>query len=137
MTITVVRYNNTNILYIITNGASLVAQTVKNLPAMQETQVQSLGQEDFLQVHGNPLQYSCLENPMNRGDWWSIVHRIAELDTTEQLTPPLSIEREYSRGLITVSHQHLTSQMYLPTLAHFILRKNASSNNKVHNKIKL
>ena len=33
--------------------------------------------------HGNPLQYSCLENPMDRGDWWAIVHSIAELDTTE------------------------------------------------------
>ena len=37
--------------------ASLVAQTVKNLPATQETQVQSLGWED------------CLENPMDRGVW--------------------------------------------------------------------
>ena len=28
--------------------------------------------------HGNPLQYSCLENPMDRGDWWAIVHRVAK-----------------------------------------------------------
>ena len=28
--------------------------------------------------HGNPLQYSCLENPMNRGAWWATVHRVAE-----------------------------------------------------------
>ena len=28
--------------------------------------------------HGNPLQYSCLENPMNRGAWWAIVHGIAK-----------------------------------------------------------
>ena len=33
--------------------------------------------------HGNPLQYSCLENPMDRGAWWATVRRIAELDTTE------------------------------------------------------
>ena len=26
--------------------------------------------------HGNPLQYSCLENPMNRGAWWALVHSI-------------------------------------------------------------
>ena len=32
---------------------------------------------------GNPLQYSCLQNPMDRGAWWAIVHRAAELDTTE------------------------------------------------------
>jgi len=28
--------------------------------------------------HGNPLQYSCLENSMDRGAWWAIVHRDAE-----------------------------------------------------------
>ena len=28
--------------------------------------------------HGNPLQYSCLENPMERGDWWTIVHGVAK-----------------------------------------------------------
>ena len=33
--------------------------------------------------HGNPLQCSCLENPLDRGVWWATVHRIAELDTTE------------------------------------------------------
>ena len=30
----------------------------------------------------NPLQHSCLENPMDRGAWWAAVHRVAELDTT-------------------------------------------------------
>ena len=29
--------------------------------------------------HGNPLQYSCLENPMDRGAWWVTVHGVAEL----------------------------------------------------------
>ena len=31
---------------------------------------------------GNPLQYSCLGNPMDRGAWWAIVHGVAELDMT-------------------------------------------------------
>ena len=31
--------------------------------------------------HGNLLQYSCLENPMDRGAWWAEVHGVAELDT--------------------------------------------------------
>ena len=35
--------------------------------------------------NGNPLQYSCLENPMDRGDWRATVHRVKELDTTERL----------------------------------------------------
>ena len=33
--------------------------------------------------HGNPLQYSCLENPMDRGTWWATVHGVAnELEMT-------------------------------------------------------
>ena len=34
-------------------------------------------------VNGNFLQYSCLDGPMDRGAWRSIVHRVAESDTTE------------------------------------------------------
>ena len=31
--------------------------------------------------HGNPLQYSCLENPMERETWWAIVHRVTKSQT--------------------------------------------------------
>ena len=55
---------------------------VKNLPVMQEmreTLVQSLGREDPLEGgHSNPLQYSCLENPVDRGAWRGIVHGVAK-----------------------------------------------------------
>ena len=33
--------------------------------------------------HGNPLQYSCQENPVDRGAQWDIVHEVTESDTTE------------------------------------------------------
>ena len=33
------------------------------------------------QWHGNPLQYSCLENSMDRGAWWAIVHGVAKSQT--------------------------------------------------------
>ena len=33
--------------------------------------------------HGNALQYSCLENPMDRGAWWAIVHSVVESDMTD------------------------------------------------------
>ena len=62
--------------------ASLVAKLVKNQPTMQETQVRSLGQEDSPGGgSGNPLQYPCLENPMNRGAWGAIVHGVTERQT--------------------------------------------------------
>ena len=32
--------------------------------------------------NGNPLQYSCLESPMDRGAWWATVHAVQESDTT-------------------------------------------------------
>ena len=44
--------------------------------------------------HGNPLQYSCLENSMDRGGWWATVHGITEeSDTTEQLNNNSSISK--------------------------------------------
>ena len=33
--------------------------------------------------HGNPFQYSCLENPVDRGAWWATIHRVAQSDITE------------------------------------------------------
>jgi len=55
----------------------LVAQTVKSLPTMQETQVQSLGWEDPLEKD-MATQYSYLENSMDRGAWWATVHEVAK-----------------------------------------------------------
>ena len=31
--------------------------------------------------HGNSLQYCCLENPMDKGAWWAIVHRVSQSRT--------------------------------------------------------
>ena len=101
--------------------ASLVAEVVKNLPEMQATPVQSLGQEDPLEkgmaTHsyilgfpcgsagkesacnvgdlgstpglgrssgerkGYPLQYACLENPMERGAWQARVYGVTQSRT--------------------------------------------------------
>ena len=62
-----------------------MAQTVKNLPAMLETQVQSLDWEDSLEkkMAGYPLQYSCLEDSINGGTWQATVHGVKELNTIE------------------------------------------------------
>ena len=53
--------------------ASLVAQTVKNLPAMQETQAQSLDWKDPLRRKWLPTPVFLLVNSRDRGAWWTTV----------------------------------------------------------------
>ena len=53
-------------------------QKVKSLPAMQETQVRSLGGEDALEKGMAAHSCSCLENRMDRGAWGATVHGVAE-----------------------------------------------------------
>ena len=61
---------------------SLVTQMVKNLPAMQETRFQSLGQGDpYGEENGYPPQYSCLEKSIDRGAWWDTVYEVAKSRT--------------------------------------------------------
>ena len=59
--------------------ASLVAQTVKNPPAVWETWVQSLGWEDPLEMgmatHSSIFAWRI---PMDRGAWWATVHGVAK-----------------------------------------------------------
>ena len=66
-------------------GPSQVVLVVKNSPANAE--VRDVGSVPGLGGgHGNSLQYSCLENPMDRGVWWTAVHGTTESDTTEKLS---------------------------------------------------
>ena len=64
-----------------------MAQRLKRLPAMRETWVRSLGREDSPgEGNGNPLQYSCLENPHGQRSLVGYSPRgCKELDRTEQL----------------------------------------------------
>jgi len=59
-----------------------VAPVVKNLPASADdvgdmSSVPESGRSPG-GGNGNPLQYSCLENPMDRGAWWATVHGVAK-----------------------------------------------------------
>ena len=64
---------------------------VKNLLVMQETWVLMPGSgRSPGGGHGNPLQYSCLENPIDRGAWWATVQGVAKGQTSlKQLTRAL------------------------------------------------
>ena len=59
--------------------ASQVALVVKNLPAnagdIRDTGLVPGSGRSPGEGHGNPFQYSCLENPMDREAWWARVHR--------------------------------------------------------------
>ena len=97
--------------------ASLVAQSVKHLPAMWETWVRSLGRKDTPgEGNGNPLQHSCLENLMGRGAWWATVYRITKSRTRLsdsrfllflvsgtwlQLVPGLSVHTHHTQPIHT------------------------------------
>ena len=60
-----------------------VAQTVKNLTEVGDTGLIPGSGKSPGERNGNPLQYSCLGNPTDRGAWWATAHGIAkESDTT-------------------------------------------------------
>ena len=66
-------------------GASQVVLVVKNLPAnardiRDEDSIPGLGRSHG-GGHGNPLQYSCLENPLDRGALWATVHGVTNSGT--------------------------------------------------------
>ena len=78
--------------------ATMVAQLVKNLPTMKEAACNA-GDLDLIpesgrppgEGNGNPLQYSCLENPMDRGVWQSIgLQRVGHDLATK---PPLLVQK--------------------------------------------
>ena len=59
-----------------------IAQMVKNLSTMQQTQVRSLSWEESPgEGNGNPFQYFCLENFMDRVAWLATVHGVAKSQT--------------------------------------------------------
>ena len=63
-----------------------MALVVKNLPANAGDRRDAgliPGSGRSGEGNGNPFQYSCLENPMDRGVWQALVHKIAESDMTE------------------------------------------------------
>ena len=78
--------------FLASSRAFLVAQRLKHLPAMRsEVKASACNAGDLGLIpgsgrspgegNGNPLQYSCLENPINGGAWWATVHGVAKSQT--------------------------------------------------------
>ena len=106
---------------------SLVAQTIKHLPAMWETWVRSLGQEDLLEEE--MATHFCtlgLENPMDGEAWQATVHGVTKSwtqlrDFTFIFTPKTSLKLLLDT-LILVTFQNLPPALINKKLTHFIWR---------------
>ena len=86
-------------------GASQVALVVKSLPAnaedvRDEGSIPGSGRSGG--GHGNPLQCSCLENPMDRIAWQATVHRVAKSQTQLKLLARVHASDTYSDILYSV-----------------------------------
>ena len=67
--------------------------------------------------NGNPLQYSCVRNPMDRGAWWVTVHGVAESDMTEHTHTHTHTH--------TTQHKHCVGQtVAVIRLLLFVMRQN-------------
>ena len=92
LTVFFVNYQNNRHFLLYVSGSELCqifnfayfpgAQMVKHLAAIWETEISTpVSGSSPGEGNGNPLQYSCLENSMDRGAWWAIVHGVAESQT--------------------------------------------------------
>ena len=88
---------------------------VKNMPANAEG-IRDVGSipgsgRSLGEANGYPLQYSCLENPMDRGAWWTTVHGITKNQTQlkELSTAHTHGQREHLRGRFRLRKRVSTS----------------------------
>ena len=49
--------------------------------------------------HGNPLQYSCLENPMDKGAWWGMVYAVAKSQTWQKQLSMHGVEENFVKNV--------------------------------------
>ena len=82
-------------LYVLWRGFS-GGSAIKNLPATQEAWAWCRVGKIPGEANSNPLQYSCLGNPMDGGAWWATVHGVTRHDLVTK--PPLSCSLNCLRG---------------------------------------
>ena len=86
---------------------------------MQETLVQSLSREEPEEGRGNPLQCSCLENPLDRRAWQATVHGVARVGHDLATKPPTSFKLKMLTLLLTRPISVLNFILGLETDYHF------------------
>ena len=78
--------------YLILWRTFLTTQWVKNLPAAGDTGLIPGLERSLGERNGNPLQYSYLGSPIDRGAWWATVHRVEKKSQTQHSNRDLSSE---------------------------------------------
>ena len=78
-------------MYIVFLGSSVVRNLLVNAGATGDLSTIPRSRRFPGEGNGSPLQYSCLESPMDRGAWWATVHGATELDTNDRVTLTQSV----------------------------------------------
>ena len=101
--------------WILWSRASQVVLMVKNPPA-NSGDIRDRGLIPGLRRfpgggHGNPLQYSCLENPMDRGGWWATVHNATESRTRLKWLSTYTLYTRMPTGIVLPDIFQFVSQL--------------------------
>ena len=91
------------------------SSVIKNLPACRRSGFHPWVRRCPGGGHDNPLQYSCPENPMDRGTWWAIVHGVAkgQIQLKQLSTRTHTHTHTHTHNLSHLMHRHTYSTLFI------------------------
>ena len=105
-----------NVSFSVLVSSGLIAQLINHLPAMQETRGSFPGSgRSPREGNSSPLQYSCLENPIDRGAWQAQSMGLQELDTIQQLKTQHMVILFLVFKRISILSSIVALSVYIPT----------------------